>query len=344
MKVEHVALKDLAKWQAFVDAHPDADPHQHSGWYHILKDCFSVTPYFLRAVDDQGSTLGVLPMYFSKSMLMGKSLSTMSGGALSSDGNVPNMLYEEAFRLRDKLGAKFLLVRGGPSPKRSPTFKVDVVHTMIDVSLTSTEIWPSLNTHTRRGIRKGLKKRLVCELDNSSVDAFYEIYSKRMQELGTPVMGPCLMRAMKHYMPNNFNLFVLRQGNRVVGGKVCIDTSSKRSNLYASTQFDVMRQGGNYSLYWHVIESTCKTENILTYDLGRSTPESGVHLFKKKWRGKDKFVSYGYYFAPGKKAALSIDKVNLRNGGSLRQRIWSHLPSTITNRLGPMIRKQIPFG
>lgn len=344
MKVEHVALKDLAKWQEFVDAHPDADPHQHSGWYYILKECFSVMPYFLRAVDDQGSTLGVLPMYFSKSILMGKSLSTMSGGALSSDGNVSDMLYEEAFRLRDRLGAKFLLSRGGSPPRRDPNCKIDVVHSIIDVNRESKEIWRSLNGNTKRSVNKGLKNGIVCELDNDSIDAFYGIYSKRMHELGTPVMGPCLMRAMKRYLTDKFNLFVLRQSNKIVGGIICLDTIHKRSNLYASTLFDIMRQDGNYSLYWNAIEQTCKNNDIFTFDFGRSTPQSGVHKFKKKWRGKDKFVSYRYYFAAGEKEALSIDNVNMRNGGSLRQRIWSHLPLSITNLLGPMIRKQIPFG
>jgi hypothetical protein len=79
-------------------------------------------------------------------------------------------------------------------------------------------------------------------------------------------------------------------------------------------------------------------------DLGRSKKDSGGYTFKKVFGGKP-LPLYQQVYMNG---AGNLPKV----GNSMKEdqkyhyfvNIWRRLPTTITEVLGPMLRKQIPFG
>src|SRR2546426_12006698 len=83
---------DLAAWQAFVDAAPEAGCMHHAGWLGVLREAFSVTPCFLLATDGGGIIHGVLPMYRSRSVLAGRHLSSLEGGVLACDPEATRLL------------------------------------------------------------------------------------------------------------------------------------------------------------------------------------------------------------------------------------------------------------
>jgi hypothetical protein len=134
MRVEVVDEAHLVEWQAFVDRHlPYISPYHHAGWHTILKECFAVVPYYLRAVDTQGAVQGILPLYFSKSLLLGPHLASMYGGAVCADPAAAEALFDEALRLRDRLKARYLYVKGGAFPSAQPTLAVNAVCTRLRV-------------------------------------------------------------------------------------------------------------------------------------------------------------------------------------------------------------------
>jgi hypothetical protein len=257
----------------------------------------------------------------------------MEGGALVNEESTAALLYNKAAVLRDRLRLNYLLVRGGPNMGQPVSQRLETVRTVMQVDLQPDELWLKLKKKTRWAIRQAEKNGLRVERDDEAIDLFYSIYAARMRELGTPVMGPCLMRGLRRYLADCFRLFVIRRKKEVIGGMLCLDFSAVRTSLYAATLFDFLGSHANYLLYWRVIEDSCLT-SPKWFDLGRSTPQGGTHAFKRKWRGTDYEVPYSFLVAPGRK--FSIPSSEERLGMNLRQRVWTHF--------GPLFRRQLPFG
>jgi FemAB-related protein (PEP-CTERM system-associated) len=341
MRVERSDTESLSKWRSFVENTPGSSPFHHAGWFYVLSECFAVEPYYLMAIDGLGKPAGVLPMYVSRSVFTGKHLSTMEGGALVNEESTAALLYNKAAVLRDRLRLNYLLVRGGPNTGQPVSQRLETVRTVIQVDHQPDELWLKLNKKTRWAVRQAEKNGLRVERDDEAVDLFYYIYAARMRELGTPVMGPCLMRGLRRYLADCFRLFVIRRKKEIIGGMLCLDFSALRISLYAATLSDFLSAHANYLLYWRVIEDSCLT-SPRWFDLGRSAPQGGTHAFKRKWRGTDCEVPYSFLVAPGRK--FSIPSSDERLGMSLRQKVWTHFPLTLANLLGPLLRRQLPFG
>ena len=86
MLVRLATEADLALWQQFVDGNEQGGGMHHAGWYGILRDAFWVTPYFLVAVNGNSTLAGILPLYFSRSPLTGRHLSSLEDGVLATTG------------------------------------------------------------------------------------------------------------------------------------------------------------------------------------------------------------------------------------------------------------------
>ena len=89
-------------------------------------------------------------------------------------------------------------------------------------------------------------------------------------------------------------------------------------------------------------EADASSRGIRQFDLGRSTPGSTVHVFKQRWGGTDVEVPYYFYPAPeARRRDMGLQK--LKADDSWPQRVWSRLPLALCNRVGPLLRKQLPF-
>jgi hypothetical protein len=123
---------------------------------------------------------------------------------------------------------------------------------------------------------------------------------------------------------------------------VCITNGERRiSSLYALVDRRLHDLFPNYLLYWTAIEAIAGA-GFSSFDLGRSTVESGVHGFKGKWRGTDILSDYQYFVRPGE--TRDFTDASVRQGRSLRQRVWQRLPLVVCNTLGPIIRRRLPIG
>src|ERR1700730_1927661 len=114
LRVRLAQSGDLAAWQKFVDAAPEAGALHHAGWYDVLVDAYWVRPYFLMAVDSRDTPQGVLPLYYSRSPISGAHLSSLEGGVLAAGSEATAALLAEAKALRDRLCVGYLQLRGGP--------------------------------------------------------------------------------------------------------------------------------------------------------------------------------------------------------------------------------------
>jgi serine/alanine adding enzyme len=334
---------DFAAWQRFVDDNDEASFMHHAGWFGVLRDAFSVTPYFLMAINEKETIEGILPLYLSRSPLTGPHISSLEDGALATTPNAMRALMTRARALRDSTGSRYLQIRGGhantPADAVQPT-----VRTIIATSQPIELLWKAINKKTRWAIRQAERQELSIEHDVAfgELPNFYTVYAAHMRDLGTPVFGANVFSAiLKHLGPDRLRLYLVRQQRRLVGGMLCVTNANRWTDYYAIVRPAPERKFANYLLYWHVIRDAART-GTKHLDLGRSTPDSNVHHFKQKWRGTDVVTPYSFYVSPKTRwQNLAFGRQKQNKG--LLQKCWSQLPLAVANRLGPLIRKQLPF-
>jgi FemAB-related protein (PEP-CTERM system-associated) len=334
---------DLTAWQAFVDASPEAGCMHHAGWFKILRDAYWVTPYFLLAVDDDAAVVGILPTYRSRSLLTGSHVSSLEGGVLARRPEVTRALIAAARELRDRVGAKYLQIRGGPV-EEDAAVTASTVRTSIPTGDGEAAAWSAVKKKTRWGVRQATKEDVTIEHDPelAALDEFYRIYAAHMRTLGTPVVGRDGFRAMREHLGRaRLRLYLVRHRGRLIGGMLCIVNADRWTDYHAIVRPAPATEFANYALYWHVIRDAC-LHGVPCLDLGRSVPDSNVHLFKRKWGGLDSEALYHFYPAPHA-SPRDMGLEAMKRGKSVSQRVWSHLPLSVSNRLGPLLRKQLPF-
>ena len=334
---------DLLDWQVFVDQIPGSSWMHHSGWYAVLREAYWVKPYFLIAEQAQGRIAGVLPLYHSRSALTGSHLSSLEGGVLAIDKQVAAALLTQARSLRDVVGAKFLQIRGGPVDE--PGLKsFPTVHTLIDTSLPVNFLWRAIKKKTRWAIRQVERVgiRIVRDEGLHEMESFHDVYAEHMRGLGTPVMGVDAFRAMRAYLGSSrLRLYLVKERSQLIGGMLCVLNKDCWTDYLGLVRPTNKTEFANYLLYWHLIREAAAS-GVPVLDLGGSTPDSNVHSFKRKWGGRDIEVVYHFYPAAGA-ARIDTGLEELKRGKRLPQRIWSHLPLVICNRVGPLLRKQLPL-
>jgi FemAB-related protein (PEP-CTERM system-associated) len=343
MRVRLISDADLPVWQEFVDENADAGCMHHAGWYGVLRDAFWVSPYFLMATNEQGRVEGILPAYLSSSPFSGRHISSLEDGVLATSAEATSALLAEARSLRDKTSSRYLQIRGGAIDRPAEIMQ-PAIHTCLDTSEPIETLWAAIRKKTRWAIRQAAPEGVQIEHDSAlaRLGDFYAAYAAHMRDLGTPVFGADVFAAIvRHLGPDRLRLYIASDRRALIGGMLCFINGRRWTNYYAIVRPSLDTEFANYLLYWHVIRDAART-GVICLDLGRSTPGSNVHLFKRKWRGTDIDVPYHFYLGPNVRADnLGFSKEKREKG--MLQKCWSTLPLFVTNRLGPLIRRQLPF-
>lgn len=341
--IDEVSEQCLPEWQAFVDSRDDAQPMHHAAWHPILRESTTVKPRFMVARTAGGALCGVLPAYSSRSLLSGYHITSFDGGALSAEPAAADALIRHLHDRARAEGAGYLLLRGGSvaACDRDPREHISVV-SVVDTSFGEDEIFRRIKKKTRWEVRRGHREGFTVRIDQdcSEIEAFYRLYAAHVHRLGTPVMGLKLMQAMiRHLGPERLKLLLLERGREIVGGMLIVIGRGTWLDLYALVRHDLRPTAANYVLYAEALR-TASQQGAIELSLGRSRIGSGVHAFKLKWGAVDQPLIYRYYAGRGGKVS---GLESYRDAETRAQRLWKRLPLWAANRLGPLIRRQLPF-
>jgi hypothetical protein len=340
--VDIASEADLSAWGEFVARQAPGNPMLAPAWYGILGDTSSVRRHFLMCRDAGGAVAGICPLYLSDSVFAGRHLTNLEDGWCAVDDGAAAALLDAAIDLRDRLSARYLLLRGIDDPSRPPCRSVQTVRRRVDTSQPADALLSRVKSYRRRHFRLAAKSGYsVVEDKERRIDRFYALYARHMRDLGTPVMGSGFMHSMAERLGPNLRLFLVREsGGQPVGGMLCLTGGGYWLNQYAVVLKEHLPSYANYLLYWSVIEHMT-VEGTRQFDLGRSAPGSNTHLFKAKWPGTDTLVPHHFFARDAASIPRHLD--DIRGGRSLVQRMWRHLPLALANRLGPLLRRQLPF-
>ena len=249
-------------------------------------------------------------------------------------------LIDRAVALADELDVRYLELRHEiqqthPALTQQSTAKV---HMRLALPQTSDELWSSFKPKVRNQIRKGEKFDPTIEWGGlDQLAAFYDVFSRNMRDLGTPVFGRVFFESILQTFPGDAEFCVVRLGRRPVAAALLTHGRQVSEVPSASSLRAYNPQNVNMLMYWHLLQRAIERQQT-TFDFGRSSKESNTFRFKKQWGATPEPAIWQYYVRRG-----TVGDMRPENAKYQRMiNTWRRLPLWLTRMAGPKIVRGIP--
>ena len=318
-------------------------PCRLTAWPSILREGLGHQSYQL-SERDGGRLVGYLTLALVSSRLFGRFLVSLpylnSGGVLADNDEVAHSLIDSAIRLADELDVRYLELRherryDHPALTHEVTSKV---HMRLSLPDTAHTLWSQLKAKVRNQIRKGREHNLSVHWGGEDLLAeFYDVFSRNMRDLGTPVYGRRLFQSIIRQLPDQAEFCVVRRGPQAVAAALLVHGQGTTEVPSASSLRRYSATNANMLMYWHLLERAIERRQQ-TFDFGRSTVDSNTFRFKKQWGAEPHPAVWQYYVRRGTIGDMRPESSRYRHF----IRAWQCLPLGLTRLIGPAIVRGIP--
>lgn len=337
-------VEDLADtvWDVYVWAHPSASVYHQAAWPRLIARVFGREVRLLAAVRE-GRVTGVLPLVRFRSRVFGSFAVSLPfvnyGGVLASDGDSERALLGAAIAVGREWGASHIELRHVRQhfPELRP--RRHKVAMTLPLAVTPDAQWSGLDRKLRNQVRKAEKSGITVTAGGmENLEAFYEVFSTCMRDLGTPVYPKAFFREMLAAFPDRTHIFTARHDGVPVAAAV--------TQTFRST-FEVPSAGSlkafrplcpNILMYWEMVRFAIGA-GMEVFDFGRSTRDEGTFHFKRQWGAEPHELAWEYWLAAGAPVP-DLSPGNPRYARAIA--LWRRLPVTAANALGPRIVRNIP--
>lgn len=347
--VRELGDSDMARWDAFVMASPDATFFHRSAWRDILEDVFGHRTVFLYAERD-GRIVGVLPLARQKSRLFGDALISLPfcvyGGVAAFDRAAADALLDAAEARADDLGVGHLECRN-LRPQR-----LDDAHDASTSGWSTTDLYvtfrkaivadPEANMlaiprKQRAMVRKGIKAGLVSVIDDD-VDRFFDLYADNVHRHGTPAQSRRYFETLKKAFDRDCRvLTVVTPEGQAVSSVLTYYFRNEALPYYAGDAVVSRATAANDFKYWELMRRSAE-EGLTLFDYGRSKVGTGPYDFKRNWGFTPEPLAYEYKLVRGERVPEN-NPLNPKYRAFIA--LWKKLPLSVANRLGPSIARSL---
>jgi FemAB-related protein (PEP-CTERM system-associated) len=334
--------KDPATWDSFVETSPDAWNYHRWIWKEVIQETYGHEPIYLSA-SRNGVIDGILPLFFISSRLFGRFLISIPFfsycGVVARTTEAKNALLSSAVEHAEELGAKYIEIRQATDCETGWEDVPSKVRMQRVLPANPDKLMGELDSNLRYRIRRARQQGFRIQWGGiESVKDFYPIFAANMRNLGTPVYPKEWFLNICRRAPEQVKILTTWHGTQAVAAAFLIpfrDTLELPWN--ASLSHDRGRFAGVW-LHWSMLEGAAQN-GYRCLDLGRSTPGSGSHRFKKPWANREVPLHWPRWLPPGvQPPQLTRESPRYR----LAVRMWQHLPIPVANQLGPLIVRSIP--
>ena len=345
VKVRAFQEQDSSAWDKFVANEASATFCHKSGWGRVIESVWKHPAYHLLA--ERGNEItGVLPLFHVKSRLFGSMLvsspNAVYGGAVAIDQISAEALVVEAKKIAVKLQVDFLELRDAfENESVDPELhRKDLYFTFSHpISTDEDALMKTFPRDIRTMIRKGIKNELTAQLGREELlDEFYEAYATSVHHLGTPVFPKKLFATFLCEFPNESDILLIRQGDKVAGGVLNFYFRDTVMPYYGGAYGEFYRAGINNYMYWALMQSAA-ARGYTRFDFGRSKNATGAFEFKRGWGMQMTALPYQFYLVK----AQEMPNLNPTNPKyEMMINIWKKLPYSVTKIIGPALVKNFP--
>jgi FemAB-related protein (PEP-CTERM system-associated) len=346
MRVTELCREQWGRWDAYVRQAPGGLPQHLAGWQTVLHNTYGYQTRYLLAQRDDGAIAGVLPLFVLRSPLFGSTLTTLPGGLCADDEEAACALLVEAQKLTGVVHAKRLVLHDSREAWQAGLHSTcDHESWLLDLEGGEAKVLASLDRNIRRQIRIAERNALKAVVDRTGakLDDFYSVLSRFTHQVGTPIFARKFLAEVIAAFPNGFNIVIVYQNEAPVGGYFQLELGKRNFGVWGATLHEYLELRPVYLAYWTVIADSI-AQGFETLDLGRSPAGSNASRYKAQWAMRSQPI-YQQTWSPGEQLVTSVAKqAQSDERFQTFRRIWPKLPLPVAEFVGPLIRRQIPFG
>jgi FemAB-related protein (PEP-CTERM system-associated) len=340
VRVEEVALDD-PRWDAYLRTRPEATIFHRAPWQRVAARTFRYRFRGLLAVRD-GGVAGALPLFQVPGFPFGTSLIStplaVYGGVVADDEAAGAALHRAARALGERLGARYVELRGGMRFGSLPVKDLYVTFRRA-IGPDHAANFAAIRAKQRTSIRSAQKRGLTHRTGGAELlDAFYPIYSHSVRNLGTPVFPRRLFRHIVEEHPSESGILLVESDGRTVAAVLSFFDRGQVLPYYAGTLREAYRYSASDYMYWslmcHAADRGCAV-----FDFGRSKRDTGAFQYKRHWGFEPTPLEYQYDLVRDR-AMPDLSPRNPRF--SLAIQAWRMLPLPVAERIGPAIVRYFP--
>jgi FemAB-related protein (PEP-CTERM system-associated) len=331
---------NVARWDAFVMACPDATFFHRAGWQNIIANVFRHDTYFLYAEVD-GAIVGVLPLGHVNSWLFGNALTGLPfavyGGVAAINTQAADALEQEAQRLARTLGVAHLELRNVEARHAEWPMQGIYVTFRKQIFPTDDANMQAIPRKQRAMVRKGIKNELVSHID-PTVDRFFALFADNVHRHGTPAMPKKYFQALqKEFGPDCEVLTVTTKDGKPLSSVLSFYFRDEVLPYYAGDDEAARDLAANDFKYWELMRRAC-ARGLKVFDYGRSKLGTGPYAFKKNWGFEPKPLHYEF-------CLYKRDSIPQNNPNNAKYKLmistWRRMPLALANWLGPFIVRNL---
>lgn len=330
-------------WDSYVNSHPHAAGYHLIAWRHVITATFGHPVYYFMAKDSQGVVRGVLPLVYLNSRMFGRFLGSLPyfnyGGLLADSSEAKEALVSHAISCACRLGATHIELRHTEPADVLWARKDHKVSLRLDLPQRFEDLMrafpPKLRSQVRRGEKEGMYARTGgVEL----LEDFYDVFSRNMRDLGTPVYGKDFFKEILNTFPKDARLCCVYLQDRVLATGFLYGFRHIIEIPWAASDRRYARMAPNMMLYGSALQYACE-QGYRVFDFGRSSKDSGTYRFKAQWGARPVQLHWYYWLQDGDQ----VPELNPQNPKyRLAIETWKRLPLPISNWLGPQVSKYLP--
>jgi FemAB-related protein (PEP-CTERM system-associated) len=290
-----------------------------------------------------GKVCGILPLTLIHSRLFGNRMISQAfsnyGGPLVENETALTALCECAVELSEEYECDTMEFRNIEPLQFDMHQRNDKVTMCLELSADPAELWKRLRPQIRNRIRKAEKAGLVITTGGlEMLSDFYRIWTRRMHQLGTPCYPRKLFSAVLRAFPDDSRIFMIHLNEVPVGGLFVYAFNGLAQSRWGAVLTEYNEISPNYLLNWAAMKYFA-AQGAKCFDFGRSTVNSGQHIFKKRWGAKEFPLAYQYWTRPGHDPSI-VKPDNPKYAA--RVETWKKMPLWFTRLAGPYISCALP--
>jgi FemAB-related protein (PEP-CTERM system-associated) len=328
------SAEDCAAIDAFLADHPDTTPFHRREWIEaVARGCGQECHYLIAG----NPISGLVPLNELHSPLFGRALVSsgfaVGGGILADDFQTADALANATWTLAARLSCPTTELRGGILP-------ADWLHDVTtylgfarDLAVDDETELLAIPRKQRAEVRKALANGLTVDLGDR--EAHYAVYAESVRNLGTPVFPRALFAAVLDAFGDDADVLTIRKDGVPLASVLSLYHRGTVMPYWGGGTAAARPARANDMMYFALMRHA-RTRGCTRFDFGRSKTGTGAAAFKRNWGFDGVPLAYAKRTADGQ-AAREINPLDPRY--SLQVKLWSKLPLSIANRIGPMISR-----
>ncbi|MFW5969008.1 MAG: FemAB family XrtA/PEP-CTERM system-associated protein [Halofilum sp. (in: g-proteobacteria)] len=339
-EVRSLAPDAEARWDAFVEACPEATFFHRAGWKRVLEHGLGHDAPFLYAERD-GRIEGVLPLGHINSLLFGRALVStpfcVYGGVAAVTESARLALEEAAIERSEALGVDHLELRLRECRHEDwPARRDRYVTFRQQLDPDPDANYRRIRRKQRAMIRKGIEKGLEARADND-LDRFYDVFSESVRNLGTPVFPKRYFRTLKEVFGDACEIVCVWHQDRVVAGVLSFYFRDEVLPYHGGGSAAARDLYANDFMYWSLMRRAAES-GMRIFDYGRSKIGTGSYDFKRHWDFTPEPLHHEYHLVRAKEIP-DLSPMNPKY--QLFIHGWRRLPVSVTRVIGPILARHL---